>query len=76
MRERNKEQQIQQVQKNYVQMPDFTQSFNRYSYALNNPLKYVDENGEFFGLMGGFIRGLYIQDKRVKSRDKRVEIRE
>ena len=57
-------------------MPDFTQGFNRYSYALNNPLKYVDENGDFFGLMGGFIRGLYIQDKRVKSRDKRVEIRE
>ena len=59
MREWIKEQQIQQVQKNYVQMPDFTQSFNRYSYALNNPLKYVDENGEFFGLMGGFIRGLW-----------------
>lgn len=32
----------------YVQMPDFTQSFNRYSYCLNNPLKYVDKNGEFF----------------------------
>ena len=30
----------------YVQMPDYTQSFNRYSYCLNNPLKYVDENGE------------------------------
>lgn len=31
----------------YVQAPDFTQAFNRYSYALNNPLKYVDGNGEF-----------------------------
>ena len=31
----------------YVQTPDFTQAFNRYSYALNNPLKYVDGNGEF-----------------------------
>ena len=31
----------------YVQAPDFTQNFNRYSYALNNPLKYTDENGEF-----------------------------
>lgn len=32
----------------YVQAPDFTQNFNRYSYALNNPLKYTDEDGEFF----------------------------
>lgn len=30
----------------YVQAPDFTQNFNRYSYCLNNPLKYVDETGE------------------------------
>ena len=30
----------------YVQMPDNSQSFNRYSYCLNNPLKYVDEDGE------------------------------
>ncbi|MCM1501408.1 MAG: hypothetical protein NC115_01920 [Bacteroidales bacterium] len=28
-------------------MPDFTQNFNRYSYALNNPLRYTDESGEF-----------------------------
>ena len=30
----------------FVQMPDFTQNFNRYSYCLNNPLVYVDKNGE------------------------------
>lgn len=30
----------------YVQMPDFTQSFNRYSYCVNNPLSYVDPSGE------------------------------
>ena len=24
----------------YVQAPDFTQNFNRYSYCLNNPLKW------------------------------------
>jgi RHS repeat-associated protein len=34
----------------YVQAPDFSQSFNRYSYCVNNPLIYVDENGEWFGL--------------------------
>ena len=33
---------------NYVQAPDNSQSFNRYSYCLNNPLKYVDPSGEFF----------------------------
>ena len=30
---------------NYVQAPGFTQSFNRYSYCLNNPLKYTDPSG-------------------------------
>ncbi len=28
-----------------VQAPDFTQSFNRYSYVFNNPLAYVDPSG-------------------------------
>ncbi len=31
---------------NYVQAPDFSQSFNRYAYCLNNPLKYTDPSGE------------------------------
>lgn len=31
----------------FVQMPDFTQGLNRFSYALNNPFKYVDQDGEF-----------------------------
>ena len=31
----------------YVQVLDFTQSYNRYMYAMNNPLCYVDRNGEF-----------------------------
>ena len=35
---------------NYVQMPDNSQSFNRYSYCLNNPLKYTDPSGELFGI--------------------------
>lgn len=34
---------------NYVQAPDNTQNFNRYSYCLNNPLKYTDPSGDFFG---------------------------
>lgn len=45
----------------YVQAPDFTQNFNRYSYCLNNPLVYVDEDGEFFFaavLFGAFINSI------------------
>lgn len=33
---------------NYVQMPENSQNFNRYSYCLNNPLKYTDPSGELF----------------------------
>ena len=40
---------------NYVQLPDFSQSLNRYSYCLNNPLKYVDRSGELFGIDDVFI---------------------
>lgn len=35
----------------YIQAPDFSQNFNRYSYALNNPLKYTDESGEIVGTL-------------------------
>jgi len=45
----------------YVQAPDFTQSFNRYSYCSNNPFKYTDPSGEFLTWnisSGGFSIGL------------------
>lgn len=32
----------------YVQTPEQSQNFNRYSYCMNNPLKYTDKNGKFF----------------------------
>lgn len=32
----------------YIQMPDMSQNLNRYTYALNNPLKYKDPDGQFF----------------------------
>ena len=46
----------------YVQAPEHSQSFNRYSYCMNNPLIYKDENGEFFlelclGLIGAYLGG-------------------
>lgn len=37
----------------YVQAPDFTQNFNRYSYCLNNPLIYSDPSGEFIHILIG-----------------------
>ena len=47
----------------YIQAPNFTQNFNRYSYALNNPLKYTDESGLWFqqiatAIMMGYIGGV------------------
>ena len=40
---------------NYVQEPVNSQSFNRYSYCLNNPLKYNDPSGELFTIDDIFI---------------------
>jgi len=46
----------------YVQLPDFSQSYNRYSYALNNPMCYVDESGEFWFIpvIVGAVIGAYV----------------
>lgn len=40
-----------------IQVPDFTQSYNGYSYAMNNPLSYKDPNGESFILVAAIIGG-------------------
>jgi len=55
---------------NYVQNPFYTQSFNRYSYCINNPLKYSDPTGmkikpfyydpRYEGLGGMLIGGAYL----------------
>lgn len=34
----------------YVQMPGYPHNYNRYTYALNNPLIYTDPDGEFVWL--------------------------
>lgn len=36
---------------NFVQDATSTQGFNRYSYVLNNPLKYKDPSGEFIPIL-------------------------
>ncbi len=48
---------------NYVQDPTNTQNYNRYQYGYNNPLKYSDPSGEFFGLsilLSGLIIGALV----------------
>ena len=45
----------------YVQDPAMPQNFNRYSYCLNNPLCYVDKDGEFVFLpvlVGALVGGM------------------
>jgi RHS repeat-associated protein len=37
---------------NYIQAPDNPQNYNRYSYCLNNPLKYTDPDGESWLIAG------------------------
>jgi RHS repeat-associated protein len=43
----------------YVQLPNNTQSYNRYSYCMNSPLMYTDPSGEFAWMvpimLGAFI---------------------
>ena len=43
---------------NYIQAPDNLQSFNRYAYCLNNPLKYTDPSGEFWHIIAGAALGV------------------
>ena len=51
-----------------VQLPDNVQNYNRYSYCLNNPLRYRDEDGEFFlGLVVGFFRGIFTWQNPFKT---------
>ena len=44
----------------FVQAPDFTQNFNRYSYCMNNPVMYSDPTGEIFGIDDAIIVGAMI----------------
>ncbi|NQY10547.1 MAG: hypothetical protein HRT71_13680 [Flavobacteriales bacterium] len=55
---------------NFVQTRHGTQGFNRYTYGLNNPLKYTDPSGESLivaslilgGIAGGYIGGAAVNN--------------
>ena len=52
----------------FIQQPENVQSFNRYSYVLNNPLAYVDASGFLFGFIKkAFKKVLNIGKKIVKG---------
>jgi RHS repeat-associated protein len=46
---------------NYLQAPDNSQNFNRYTYCLNNPLVYSDPSGEFPRWRAFVIRAVQIK---------------
>ena len=53
-----------------IQIPEFTQSYNGYSYALNNPMSYTDPNGESFILAAAIIGGWIGMGAAMVSSDK------
>lgn len=44
----------------YVQAPLLSQNYNRYSYCLNNPLRYIDPEGESFLGFLNFVKEMFI----------------
>ncbi|QTE23356.1 RHS repeat domain-containing protein [Polaribacter cellanae] len=50
---------------NYIQEPFSTQSFNRYGYVWNNPLKFTDKSGELS--LKGFLDFVYKAFKIIVS---------
>lgn len=42
---------------NFVQAADYSQNLNRYSYALNNPLVFIDPDGEWVQIVVGAVIG-------------------
>jgi len=43
----------------HIQAPHNTQSYNRYSYVLNNPMKYTDPSGYFFKKIKRLAKGFW-----------------
>lgn len=51
-----------------LQDPYLSQNYNRYSYCLNNPLRYIDEDGEFFfSIFAGFWKAIFQKKNIIKT---------
>ena len=53
---------------NFVQAPEFSQGFNRYSYCLNNPLMLKDPTGQRYSELDNYVDDDYTLDKRGQIR--------
>ena len=57
----------------FIQAPSMAQNYNRYSYVMNNPLKYTDPSGHFFGKIFKALENLatgglfYVSQKILKA---------
>lgn len=43
----------------YVQVPEYSQNFNRYTYVLNNPLSYTDSSGHMIDWIAAAVVAIY-----------------
>ncbi|MGC3977356.1 MAG: RHS repeat-associated core domain-containing protein [Paludibacteraceae bacterium] len=51
----------------YISFPNFSQSYNRYSYVLNNPFRFTDPSGENPIIIAAIIIGAYLGGSSVNG---------